>query len=399
MDADAADYIERIEDDLQMLVAGAVKMAVNRFVIGCKSDPTPVPGVMNWDALSVCALMAGWPSFQGCFHQLRGPAKSTNNNFSASDYTIDGGLKGDNASKWIYTGLTTGTLGTVPQNASFSFHTTAPEGENEQLGGANPGQAARLAFRSGTGNSKTFLVGGSRVVTVSATVAGFVGASKSSATTGMCRYGNITYAPTQAGIDEFFESPELRVFRNHTGTASWTQARISWYHFGLGLNLLTLESRVKQYMREIAGVIGRRATARPIMSRQIYRNTTDNRARIRIYNDEGLPWPGLAHDAEGLQIWYTPLGGSPVQITLSSGNWTERKHGWYEVAVPDSAYTGTAPLQFSGEITGGTVEGPEHVIVGYDPLAPAVGAATAEQVEDLAEMLTPAESTEVDKAA
>lgn len=77
----------------------------------------------------------------------------------------------------------------------------------------------------------------------------------------------------------------------------------------------------------------------------------------------------------------------------------DNKHGWYEVSVPDSAYTGTAPLQFSGEITGGTVEGPEHVIVGYDPLAPAVGEMTVEQVEDLAEMLTPAEFTEVDKVA
>lgn len=149
----------------------------------------------------------------------------------------------------------------------------------------------------------------------------------------------------------------------------------------------------------ILALSARRLAPRAIMSRQIYRNTTDNRARIRIYDDEGLPWSGLAHDAPGLQIWYTPLGGSPVQITLSSGNWTERKHGWYEVAVPDSAYTGTAPLQFSGEIEGGTVEGPEHIIVGYDPLAPAVGAATAEQAGEIIERLTPGESTEVDKVA
>lgn len=253
MDADADDYIERIEDDLLMLVAGAVKQAVNRFVIGCKADASPLPGVTNWDSLTVCALMAGWPSWQGCFHQLRGPAKSTNNNFSAEDYTIDGGLKGDNATKWIYTGLTTGTLGTVPQNASFSFYTTEPEGELEQLGGASPGQAARLSFRSETGGAKNFNVGGTRSITVSESVAGFCGATKSSGTTGMCRYGNITYPPTIDGLAEFFENPELRVFRNHTGTTSLTQARIAWYHFGLGLDLLALEKRVKQYMREIAG--------------------------------------------------------------------------------------------------------------------------------------------------
>ncbi len=135
------------------------------------------------------------------------------------------------------------------------------------------------------------------------------------------------------------------------------------------------------------------------MSRPVTRNTTGNLARVRIFDEDGLPWLGIFYDAPGLQIWYTPLGGSPVQITLSSGNWTERKHGWYEVAVPDSAYTGTAPLQFSGEIEGGTVDGPEHVIVGYDPLAPAVGAATAEQAGEIIERLTPAQSTEVDKVA
>lgn len=120
------------------------------------------------------------------------------------------------------------------------------------------------------------------------------------------------------------------------------------------------------------------------MSRPVRRNSTGNIARVRIFDEDGLPWPGRAHDAAGLQIWYTPLGGSPVQITLSAGNWTEAKHGWYEVAVPNSAYTGTAPLQFSGEITDGTIEGPEHVIVGYDPLAEAIGAATAAQANSIA---------------
>lgn len=112
------------------------------------------------------------------------------------------------------------------------------------------------------------------------------------------------------------------------------------------------------------------------MSRPVTRNSTGNLARVRVFDEDALPWTGLAYDAAGLQIWYTPLGGSPVQITLSIANWTERKHGWYEIAVPDAAYTGTAPLQFSGEITDGTVEADQHVIVGYDPLAEAVGANT-----------------------
>lgn len=171
------------------------------------------------------------------------------------------------------------------------------------------------------------------------------------------------------------------------------------------MDLSSLRQRLRQFMQEISGTASRRTAARYMMSRQVPRNTTGNRARIRIYDWEGLPWPGVAYNATGLQIWYTPLGGSPVQITLSSGNWTERKHGWYEVAVPDSAYTGTAPLQFSGEITGGTVEGPEHVLVGFDPMAVAVGAATVQQVADVAAAVNSisesmnVEGTEVDKAA
>ena len=107
MDTDAANYIERIEDDLQMLVAGAVKQAANRFVAGCKQDSSPIPGEKNWDALAsgCCALMAGWPSWLGCFHQLTGPATSQRFSFSAGDYAIDGGLKGDGSSKYLATGI------------------------------------------------------------------------------------------------------------------------------------------------------------------------------------------------------------------------------------------------------------------------------------------------------
>lgn len=102
---------------------------------------------------------------------------------------------------------------------------------------------------------------------------------------------------------------------------------------------------------------------------QIVKNSTSNIATIRVLNlDEGgTPWTGLVSNADGLEIYYTPKGGTPVQINLS-GNWTEKVHGYYEVVVPDAAYQQNNAVTISGVITNGIIIPALHKVVDYPPV-------------------------------
>lgn len=255
MDSDAADYIERIEDDLQMLVAGAVKMAVNRFVIGCKADHAPLPGVKNWDALAAgcCSLMAGWPSYLGCFHQLTGPATSTNSGFTAGDYAVDSGLKGDGLPKYLTTGMMAGDFERL--DCSLSAYTTEPEGTGaEVIAGYAPATANRFSLRSLSSTVKTFYPSTTVSVTVPSTKTGLIGGSRSNATSVSGVYGGTLYTATNtANNSDFASNAPLRVFANHSASPGvMCTARIAFYHFGKAVDLVALERRVKQYMRDIS---------------------------------------------------------------------------------------------------------------------------------------------------
>lgn len=114
--------------------------------------------------------------------------------------------------------------------------------------------------------------------------------------------------------------------------------------------------------------------------RTILKDSTGNRALIYISEDanDAKPWTGIAYNATGLEVWIKPLGGTAVQITLSSGNWTEGKFGEYEVMIPDSYYETLATYSITGKITGGDVVGEIHRVVAVNDQITA--AAVASQV-------------------
>jgi hypothetical protein len=87
----------------------------------------------------------------------------------------------------------------------------------------------------------------------------------------------------------------------------------------------------------------------------------------------------VAFNASGLSISYRIGTGSAVAITLTSGNWFEIGGGKYYVDVADSVYAAGnlgSLVQFYGALTGSSVYGEQHRVVGYNPLAVALGANT-----------------------
>lgn len=97
-DADAANYIYRVEAADGQELEQATRKAINAFVIGCKTDNI-------WNAITECMVIAGARSFAGAFVPLKGNG-ATNINFQSSDYNRKTGLKGNGSSKYLNTGKT-----------------------------------------------------------------------------------------------------------------------------------------------------------------------------------------------------------------------------------------------------------------------------------------------------
>lgn len=96
---------------------------------------------------------------------------------------------------------------------------------------------------------------------------------------------------------------------------------------------------------------------------EIAKDSTGNTATFQILDSDGIPDTGIAYNAAGLAVFYTPHGGTQVAITLSSENWHEKGNGWYEVDVADAVYTSVRVLDFGGVITDGHVIGERQSVV------------------------------------
>jgi hypothetical protein len=88
--------------------------------------------------------------------------------------------------------------------------------------------------------------------------------------------------------------------------------------------------------------------------------STSNLATIRIFDDGGIPAPGLSLHSNGASINYKRQGSAAVTITITGSptpNYTDVGDGSYEIAVPDAAYASANPrLTIEGSLAG-------HVII------------------------------------
>lgn len=247
MDADAANYIERIEDVQHAYVFPHVAAAINKFVVGLKSSPSPVAGVSNWDAIASCCLLAGPLTLDAAIVPLKGPTV-TQFNFTWQDYHPLLGLKGDGSTKYLNTGILASQFSRL--NASLSVFTTEAEGsENQNLAGFLTGTANRLRLRSLNDNTKELFVGNSTLITVPEKVTGFIGSSRHNNLQSVAWYGGSDYIVNASANASEFGNSLLPVFRSTSGGA--TTARIAWYHYGEAIDGFDLEDGLITYMQDI----------------------------------------------------------------------------------------------------------------------------------------------------
>ena len=253
-DADARDYILRVEAADGQRLESQVRGAINAFVIGCKADGT-------WTSLVASCIMAGARTVAGAIVPLRGNAP-TNNNFVAGDYSRTLGLLGNDSNKYLATGYNNNDTTNFPQNDShISCYVSATQtdasgvlvGTQSTLGGIltlGYSSQTQIFFRNRAGTSRLF----------PAAPLGFQASTRNNS-------ANFSSRATQSGgnISDSTSiiastAPNSNLFGVFCGFSSTTAnqfsaARMSFYSIGKSLTIANLDTRVTTLMTTLARVI------------------------------------------------------------------------------------------------------------------------------------------------
>lgn len=248
-DADARSYVSAVRTADGMALENSVIRAVERFVLGCKTDGT-------WAALSHCALLAGPRTIAGCCVALKGTAP-TSNAFVAADYLRKTGLKGSTANtKFLNTNVNHNTLAQNDMHMSvWATEAVASAAFMFYIGGGSNGTGASNVFTSGgslqfrnTSSSSQGAGAGTDTAT------GLLGSTRSSSTTFTMRWG----ASSSGAGTRNSETPAnavIHVFRDSSVSTLFADARLAWYSIGTNIDFALLRTRFTTYLSEIAAAI------------------------------------------------------------------------------------------------------------------------------------------------
>ncbi len=240
-DADAQTYIEAVESaDKRKLEAG-VRVAINNFVIGLKSD-----GI--WDRISNSLLMCGARTVAGAAVSLVGPTTSVTA-FVNADYNRKTGLSSSgNGSKLIETNF----IDNLPRNNfHLAIYATTPSAQAFQslvVGNPNNGTATnRMLCNNPPTNLLLYGRSDSAGFVSLPSVAGLAIVNRTGLNVLTGYVAGATGINTRSSVDTTGQS--YRLF------GGGTLARLAFYSCGLSINPRQLELRIAQLLRDIEGAI------------------------------------------------------------------------------------------------------------------------------------------------
>jgi hypothetical protein len=244
-DADALAYIQSVETADGDTLESGVRVAIDNFVRGCKTD-----GI--WDAIKSSAILAGARTLSGALQPLVGVAP-TNFNFVSGDYNRKTGLVGDGATKYLNSNRNNNA---DPQNSKhLSFYVVTPPaiGATRALTATTYSAGDTSLYYDSSGN-----LGGqlnSHNPTWSLTGAGvrsgFIGQSRSSSSVILTRAAatNVSHAINSV-------SPKNETLPVFSGPAAYySDARLFFYSIGESLDLALLDARVTSLINAYAAEI------------------------------------------------------------------------------------------------------------------------------------------------
>ena len=259
-DPDAQTYIAAVEAADGQAIEGDVALAINDFVVGCKTD-----GI--WDAIKASCILAGARTLSGALVPLKGAAP-TNNNFVAGNYNRETGLVGNATTKY----LNSNRAGNAdPQD---DIHLAAWVTENHTPGntptgsaggmyvgnGGNSTGASSIGRQGGGGTRKNFVrsrnSNADTNIGTNPPTLGLFGMARSLSTSYIVRTGEANYS-----FNRNSESPpsdNYYVFARNDGSNSpevICNGRLSFYSIGENLDLALLDNRVSTLMTDIGAAI------------------------------------------------------------------------------------------------------------------------------------------------
>jgi len=234
---EAVSYVAAVEAaDGQELEFGVAR-AINDFVTGCKSD-----GI--WDAIKACCILAGARTLDGALVPLVGAAP-TSNNFVAGDYDRETGLKGDGSTKYLDSGLDSGTANSDHVSAYITEGVTS----TSRFIGTISGLTGRIEISWSTSSSLLVAcqnLGGDQTRSHTRSN-GFAGVSSNFSTGALATRGGGT-SVTGGPFSRAVITSRINIFRY---SSFYYPGRLAFYSIGEALDLEKLDNRVTRLMNLI----------------------------------------------------------------------------------------------------------------------------------------------------
>ena len=243
-DPDAQTYIAAVEAADGQAIEGDVALAINDFVVGCKTD-----GI--WDAIKASCILAGARTLSGALVPLKGAAP-TNYNFVAADYDRETGLVGASG-KSLDRGLDLQDVPAADIHMSVNV-TTAGTNAAGYIGGKYLNNGATLTEIRTTSTDLLFRnrsVYDSYTASGAKSSVGFMGSSRNNTSSFDYRFNGST--GTQAAPLDNAHNGDFSVFRRTADTS--TNGRLSFYSIGESLDLALFDARVSTLMTDIGAAI------------------------------------------------------------------------------------------------------------------------------------------------
>jgi hypothetical protein len=257
LDSDALAYIAAVETADGAALEEGVKIAINSFIVGCKSD-----GI--WSAIKASCLLAGARTLDGALVPLVGTSAPTNNNFVSGDYNRETGLIGNTATKYLNSNHNNNA---TSQN---SFHLSVYQ-KNPAFG-ASVNTTVRFQIGSGSGVTGSSGIGRRVTTAVIATrnrsanltdgASGstdmsnlFLGINRSTSGSYTWRANTATGSLSIASQTPYNGNVYIFGLNNNGALSNPTNARLCFYSIGESLNLALLDTRVSNLMTALAAAI------------------------------------------------------------------------------------------------------------------------------------------------
>jgi hypothetical protein len=249
VDPDALAYIQRVETADGATLESNVRLAIDNFVRGCKTD-----GI--WDAIKSSAILAGARTLSGALQPLVGAAP-TNFNFVSGDYNRKTGLVGNGSTKYLDSNRNNNT---DPQDNKHlaAYMTNVGSGDYFILssGGATvAGNSSLTRSAGGTYRGRLNVASGAIILESGAVLEApaFVGIARTASTAQNMRVNTTTL--TNAVASTAPNALNLYVYANSFDSSFRSNARLSFYSIGESLDLALLSARVTSLINAYAAEI------------------------------------------------------------------------------------------------------------------------------------------------